>query len=83
MVYSSSLEFRTRSAIHRVLWNKKINCRINNGLPSVTILRNINLLHSLPAYTIKIHFNIIFPSRYLILVICFLQANQPKKSKHL
>jgi hypothetical protein len=52
----------TSQEIPRILWNLKVNHRIQNNLPPVLILSQIDPLHALPFNLSKIRFNIIFPS---------------------
>lgn len=47
----------------RILWNPKLHNRINNSPPPpVPIPTQINPIHALPYYFLKINFNILFPS---------------------
>ena len=45
-----------------ILWNPKVHSRIQNSLPPVTIPRQINPVHALASYLLKIHFYTILPS---------------------
>jgi hypothetical protein len=61
---SPSWEANSSSAstgIPRMLWNAKVHCRLHNNPLLVPILNQINSLHIIPSYFLKIHFNIILP----------------------
>jgi hypothetical protein len=65
MEHSPSSEANSHSAnqeIPRPLWNPKVHYRVHNNLPLVPIVRQINPVHILTGYSVKILFNIILPS---------------------
>lgn len=49
--------------IHRILWDSKVHCRIHNSSPPVPILSQMEALHTLPSWSFKIRFDIIFAFR--------------------
>ena len=49
--------------IPRILRNPKVDFHIHKRLPTVPVLRQINPEHSFPSHFLKIHCNVIFPSR--------------------
>jgi hypothetical protein len=47
--------------IPRILWSPKVLYSLHNGPQQVTVLCQINLVHTLKHYSLQIHFNIILP----------------------
>ena len=45
-----------------IIWNSKFHCSVNNKTLLIPVLKQINLVRALSFYSIKIRFNIIFPS---------------------
>ena len=44
------------------LWHPKVHYHFHDSPPTVPTLGQINPIHTLPSYFLKIHFNIIFPA---------------------
>ena len=55
--------FSASQETHRVLWNPNIHYRIHNCPPPVTILSQLDPVHALTSFFLKIHLNIILPSK--------------------
>ena len=53
---------KARQEIPQVLWNLKANYLVYNSPTLVPVLSCINLVHILPSYFFKIHYNITLPS---------------------
>jgi hypothetical protein len=47
--------------ISRLLWNSKVHCRVPKSPQTAHMLSQMNPVHILPHYSLKIHFNIILP----------------------
>jgi hypothetical protein len=47
--------------IPSILWNPKVQYRVQKSPPLVPILSHIDPIHSIPSYLSKIHFNIVYP----------------------
>jgi hypothetical protein len=47
--------------ISSILWNPKVYYRVQKSPKLVPILSHINLIHTIPSYISKIHFNIVHP----------------------
>jgi hypothetical protein len=55
--------FAASQKISLILWNPKVQYRIHKCPPPVSIRSQLDLVHNSKSYFLKIHLNIIFPSK--------------------
>jgi len=66
MIHDPSWEADSSSAsleIHGIMWNTKLHYPVHKSPPLIRMLSHINPFHVFPNYLLKIHLNIILPSK--------------------
>ena len=69
--------------VPHIVWNPKVNCPVHKSPPHVHILRQINLVHTLPSYFFNIYFNIIPPFTCRSSKWIFPSGFPPKPCRHI
>jgi hypothetical protein len=59
---SEANQFAASKEIPHILWNPKVHYRTHKSPPPDSILSQLNLVHTITSYFLKIHLNIILPS---------------------
>ena len=62
---SEANRFSDNQEIPCILWNPKVHCRIYKCPPPVSILSQLDPVHTPTFYSLKIHLNIILPKQYI------------------
>jgi len=60
--YLETSRFAANQEIPHILWNANVHYHINNSLPPVPILSQVNPVHTPKSHFLKTHLNIILPS---------------------
>ena len=56
--------FTARQGILPISWNPTVHCRTHKFLPNVSVLSHLGPVHTSTSHFLKIHLNIILPSRH-------------------
>jgi hypothetical protein len=62
---SEANQFAASQETHRILWNPEVQYRIHKSPTTVPILSQLNPVHTPTSHFLRIHLNIIIPTRHL------------------